>query len=239
MTSTQPPAPCAAAKASTSTGVCETTFSSALVVPDVVLARGDVEVADEDGALGRGRGEPGAELGEEVELVGELRVQARVGDVAAGGDVEVVDHRARGQAGGDVAGVAAGAEVAVRDLLERQAREDGDAVVGLLAADDDVGVAEGAEAVERELLDRGLGLLEAEDVGRLLAQEAQHGRLAVADRVDVPGGDADGHGGSGRDGRVGSGVATSRRRGLRPRAARPEGARCAHVCVACAERGPG
>ena len=135
-----------------------------LVAPDVVLARGDVEVADEDGALGGRVGGPGAELGEEVELVGELRVERRVGEVAAGGDVEVVDDGAGRKAGGDVAGVAAGAEVAVREGLERQAGEDGDAVVGLLAADGDVGVAEGAEAIEGELLDRGLGLLEAEDV---------------------------------------------------------------------------
>ena len=117
-----------------------------LVVPDVVLARRDVEVADEDRALGRDRREPGAELGEEVELVGELRVQPRVGQVAAGRDVEVVHDRARRQPRRDVARVAAGAEVAMPDLLERQAGEDGDAVVGLLAADDDMAVAERARS---------------------------------------------------------------------------------------------
>ena len=62
---------------------------------------------------GRRVGEPGAQLGEEVELVGELGVERRVGDVAAGRDVEIVDDGAGGQARGDVAGVAAGAEVAV------------------------------------------------------------------------------------------------------------------------------
>ena len=131
VTSTQPPAPCIAAMAATSTGVCETMRSEPLVVPDVVLARGDVEIADEDRALGRGLGEPGAELGEKVELVGELRVQRRIGQVAAGGDVEVVHDGAGGQAGGDVAGVAAGAEVAVRPASSIGRRdEDGDAVVG-------------------------------------------------------------------------------------------------------------
>ena len=60
---------------------------------------------DEDGALGRRPGAPGAELGEEVELVRELRVRPGVGKVAAGGDVEVVDRRPGRKPAGDVAGV--------------------------------------------------------------------------------------------------------------------------------------
>jgi hypothetical protein len=60
------------------------------VVPDVELARRDVEVAGQDQrrrGIARGR-QPGQPL-IEVELVVELRVLASVGDVAPGGDVDV------------------------------------------------------------------------------------------------------------------------------------------------------
>jgi hypothetical protein len=165
-----------------------------LVVPDVVLARGDVEIADEDRPLGARVREPAAQLVHEIELVAELRIGARIGQVAAGGHVEIVDHHARWQAGGDVARVAAAAEVAGARVLERHAAEDHHAVVALLAARDGMGEAERGEDIERQLLDRGFRLLQAEHVGRVLAQEAGDGLGAQPDRVDVPGGDAERHG---------------------------------------------
>ena len=103
-------------------------------------------------------------------------------------------HRARRQSRRDVAGVAARAEVAVRHRLEREPRQDRHAVVGLLAPRDDVRVAERVHRLERQQLHGRLGLLQAEDVGRLLAEEAFDEGRAEAHRVDVPGRDTDGHG---------------------------------------------
>ncbi len=84
--------------------------------PDVVLQRRDVEIADEDRARSLVLlGADGVHLGDEIELVAELRVDLRVRLVAAGGDVEIVDED-RAAAGLDadreVAAVADVAEIA-------------------------------------------------------------------------------------------------------------------------------
>jgi hypothetical protein len=74
-----------------------------LVVPDVILARGDVQVAHKDRPFRAVVAEPVAHLGQVVELLAELLVHRAVGHVAAGGDVEVVDQRAVFQPRRDVA----------------------------------------------------------------------------------------------------------------------------------------
>ena len=62
-----------------------------LVAPHVVLVRGDVEIAADQLAGGEIRRiEPGLEFGKEIELVLELRIDLRVGHVAAGRNVEIV-----------------------------------------------------------------------------------------------------------------------------------------------------
>ena len=62
-----------------------------LVAPDIMLQRRDVQVADEHAAREPGsRGEPVPRLGDEVELVAVLHILRAIGDVAAGGDIEVV-----------------------------------------------------------------------------------------------------------------------------------------------------
>ena len=62
------------------------------MVPDVGLERRDVEVADQDRAPRRvaARAEPVGQRRQHLELVAELRVELRVGQVAAGRDVEIV-----------------------------------------------------------------------------------------------------------------------------------------------------
>ena len=134
-----------------------------------------------------------AQLVEEGELVRELRVQRRVGQVAAGRDVEVVDDGPGGQPRRHMTGIAARAEVAMggpraagargwrrRCSPSRRGRRRG-------------GSRGRRSGVERQQLDRRLGLLEAQQVRRLLAQEALDEVGAQAQRVDVPGGDAEGH----------------------------------------------
>jgi len=81
-------------------------------------------------------------------------------------------------------------------LAHRHLRDDRHAVVHRLAADDDVIVAEPPEKPFRKLGIADLGLLQAEDIGRLLGQELLDDFRARADRIDVPGRDLEsgGHG---------------------------------------------
>ena len=144
------------------------------VRPDVVFARGDVKIADEHRFRTRPEiGKPARHLVEEIELVGELVVDLRVRFVAAGRHVEIMDAHAAGQARGDVAAVALLAEAALFDILERQFRNDGDAVIAGLTRHRVVFVTCGADRLEREIVLEAFDLLEAEDVRRFLLQESR------------------------------------------------------------------
>ena len=70
-----------------------------LVVPDVVFARGDVQIADKDGAVGLVPAEMVAHLGQEIELLAELHVHVAVGNVAARGDIDSCGSSRRFPAG--------------------------------------------------------------------------------------------------------------------------------------------
>ena len=127
----------------------------------------------------------------------EFRIDLGIGLVAAGGNVEVMDgdrtaavHHGRG----DVAGIVLAAEAAPVDCCERQARDDGDAVIALLAVDRDVPVAGLAERLLRKIGVEALGLLQAEDVRTVLSKEAAHQVDPQPNGVDVPGGDGERHG---------------------------------------------
>ena len=76
-------------------------------------------------------------------------------------------------------------------VFEGQAAEDGDAVVGLLAADRH-GVAQALEGLQGKQLIGHLGFLQAEHLGPFLLQPGQHLVEAGAHGVDVPGGDPHG-----------------------------------------------
>src|SRR5690606_37221591 len=93
-------------------------------------------------------------------------------------------------------GVAHGAHVARMLADKGVAREDGDAVIALLALHGDVIVAGLMEGAPGKLVVRALGLLEAEDVRLVVLQEPGHEADPQPDRVDVPSGDGEGHGGS-------------------------------------------
>jgi hypothetical protein len=115
-----------------------------LVRPDIVFQRRDVEVADEDrGHAGSAPEWMALHLLDEIELVGEFRIDRRVGLVAAGRHIEIVqaDRLAAGDRSNSTETWRAwptSPGVALVDLLERQARDDGDAVIALLAVDRDV-----------------------------------------------------------------------------------------------------
>ena len=93
----------------------------------------------------------------------------------------------------DVPAVDLAAEILHVDALERNARDDGDAVIALLSVERCVLVAETLEALQREGVIRTLGLLQAEHIGLRALQEPRDEIDAQADRVDIPGGDLEGH----------------------------------------------
>jgi hypothetical protein len=77
--------------------------------------------------------------------------------------------------------------------LERQLRNDGDAVIALLPVQRDVVVAELLEALERKRVVRTFGLLQAQDVGLHRLQQVGDQFDAQADGIDIPGGEGETH----------------------------------------------
>src|SRR3546814_13503490 len=75
---------------------------------------------------------------------------------------------------------------AAADLVERPLREDGDAVVALLAVYR-AGIAARLELEGGEVLVEDLGLLQQRDVGLLFVEPFEQVRQEGLDRVDVPG----------------------------------------------------
>ena len=172
-----------------------------LVTPDIVLIGGDVEVADQDARPPRrvAGDAPGADGVEELQLVGEFRIGLGIGDVAAGRDVEIMDGDAGCGTGaliehdGHVAGVIALAHRHCLLLGEGQLRDDGDAIIALVADEGLMDIARLRKGLGRELLVRRLGLLQAEDIGLMIPEELRDHPDAQAHRVDVPGGDGELH----------------------------------------------
>ena len=155
--------------------------------PDIGLERRDIEVADHHAARAAVAPvlPPAGHLLKKLQLVGELVVDLRVRLVAAGRHVEIVDFDAR-HGGERVAPVRAPAPVARAALLDGQAGEDRNAVIGLDAVEHRMAVAERMEGLDREAVALDLDLLEAEHVGRALGRQALDAVDAQPDRVHVP-----------------------------------------------------
>ncbi|PAV72981.1 hypothetical protein WR25_16638 [Diploscapter pachys] len=171
-----------------------------LVAPHVAGQRRDVEIAGQDGRHVE-RFRPARHPFDEVELLAEFGVYVAIGNVTAGGDVDVFQPDAVGQADTDVARLLVRLPVEAIVLDQRHAAEDRDTMVHALAVDDDMVVAERAEGIEGEVGVDDLGFLEAQDVGFHLAQELFDDGDPETDRIDVPGDDL--HAGASRRGRGG------------------------------------
>ena len=173
-----------------------------LVRPHVVFQRRDIEVADQD------RRRSGAMLGpkllhllDELQLVGEFRIDRRVRLVAARRHVEVLDGDRLAADSHGRADVPAILDIApgARHLLgQRQARDRRHAVISLLAVDRDVLVPRLAEDRERKQVVRTFGFLQAQHVRRVFGEEPLDQRHAQPHGIDVPGCDGKGHGAKGR-----------------------------------------
>ena len=133
---------------------------------------------------------------DEVELLAELGIDLAIGNVAAGGNVDVLEPDPAVEPNADVAGLAIGLPVVPFLLRAGKPAEDRNAMVHALAAEGLVDVAEAAEHRGREIRVADLGLLQAQDVGRFLAQEFLDDLDPGADGIDVPGRDLEalGHG---------------------------------------------
>ena len=153
--------------------------------------------------------EPGGERLEEVELVAEPVVERGVGDVAAGRHIDIVqdDRPCAGavERDGEMARMSAPANVAALFKREGDARERGDAVIALLARDRDMGKAERVQLARGEVLLDAFDLLQAEEIGLVRLDEAADEIEPEPDGVDVPGGEAEAHGGE----RIGARAAKS------------------------------
>ena len=129
---------------------------------------------------------PAGELLEELELVGELVVDRGVGDIPAGGDIEVVqfhpaDHRR------DVAGVPPLAPVASAGLLQGQLRQDGHPVVALHAPHRLMGIAQPRNRPGGKQFVGHFGFLEANDIRSRIVHESFQEIEPQAHRIYVPG----------------------------------------------------
>ena len=142
--------------------------------------------------------EPAGERLEEFELVAEPVVERRVGDVAAGRHIDIVQqNRLRARAvdrDGEMARVTAPANIAPLFQRERDAGERGDAVIPLLARDRDMGKAERAKLARGKVPLDAFDLLQAEEIGPVGSHEAAHEIESESDGVDVPGGETEAHG---------------------------------------------
>src|SRR5712675_2853999 len=166
-----------------------------LMAPDVILERRDVQIADEGNGiafLAAMPGEAGFHLAEEVELMGEFGIPRRVGNVAAGWHVEIVQLQSRLEMRRDMAGIVLAAKGERTGLAKRQSREDGNPVIALLAVDRLMDITERVERIRREELIPDLGFLEAKHVGGVVFEELAGQLGAKADRIDVPGGEFNG-----------------------------------------------
>ena len=99
-----------------------------------------------------------------------------------------------GERHGDMARIRPSAHLHHARCRERVARQDRDAVIALLAHIDDEGIAEGLQRFQRKHIVGAFGLLQTQDVGPVLAQEAADLLDAQANGIDVPGRDGEFHG---------------------------------------------
>ncbi len=139
---------------------------------------------------------PAGHAFDEIELLAELGVLRAVGDVAAGGDIDVLEHHALAgpeQLDPDMARLAVVLPVVpAENSLQRDAADRGDPVIALLPVDRLVDVAQvGERLVPGSLLGRLLISCRHSTSGASSVRKRSTLRHAQAHRIDVPGGDLD------------------------------------------------
>src|SRR5216684_1254091 len=120
--------------------------------------RRDIKIADQDMAVVAARMQRLARLHlvEKSQLVLELRIERGIRNIAAGRNIEIMQHQRLGELrlfaerNRDVARVDLVAEGADVRGLERQLRDNRDAVIALLPVQRDVFIAKPLEALQRK-----------------------------------------------------------------------------------------
>jgi hypothetical protein len=124
------------------------------------------------------------------EFVREFRVYDRVRLVAASGNIKIVDPDSAVcdlDRGGDMPRIAHLAKGFSINIAQRQARDNGDAVVTLLSIDRDMLVAELTHIGCREFSVPAFRFLKAKNVGLVVAQESANLGDPQPNGIDVPG----------------------------------------------------
>ena len=103
------------------------------MVPDVVFRRGDVKIAADEHfsccSFGFAAGKIGVQFFNKSQLAGKGRVGGRIGQVAAGGNVNIVDFDSFFRYRADVTGIGFSRPVETADAGQRTAGKNGHAVV--------------------------------------------------------------------------------------------------------------
>ena len=171
--------------------------------PDVVLIRRHVEIADQDMAVVAARMQRFARLHlvEKPELVLEFRIERRIGNIAAGRNIEIMQHqrlcqlRPGAERNRDVTRIDLVAKGSDIGGLERQFRDYRDAVITLLSVQRDVLIAKALEPLQGKCVVDAFGFLQSQDIRPHRFEELGDDVDAQAHRVDVPGCEGETHGG--------------------------------------------
>ena len=132
---------------------------------------------------------------DEIELLTEFRILLAVGDVAAGGDIDILDPDSALEPRADMARLAIVLPVVAARIGQRHPAQDRHTMMHALAVQLLVDIAEAREQIGREGVVAGLGFLKAKDVGLLVGDQPLDQRRAGADRIDIPRSDLEaGHG---------------------------------------------
>ena len=123
-----------------------------------------------------------------------LLLRLRIRDVAAGRNVDIVQLDVAGQQRDRVTAVLPFAPRLRGRALQRQPRQDGDAVVRLHAVDERVPIAERGQWRQRKAVVHDLRFLQTEHVRTECRDESLERGDAQAHGVDVPGDETKGHG---------------------------------------------
>ena len=159
-----------------------------LVIPDVRFKRRDIEVADDHRRLAQSCGPLGHPF-DEGEFLREFEIERRIGNIAAGGNIDVLQPDAIRQTSADVARLAIVLPIMATMVRERNTAEDGDPVVHPLAVEQAMHIAEPLEHRMRERAVLNLGFLQAQNVRAFGRQKLLDDRYPGSNRVDVPGRD--------------------------------------------------
>ena len=165
-----------------------------LVAPDVAFQGCDVEVADDQCRLSQ-LFRPARHPLDKVQFLAEFRVLCSVGDIAAGRYLDILKADSAVEPGTDMPSLAIVLPVVAAAIVKRDATENCDAMMHLLAIKLVMDIAARMEEAGWKYIVLRLGLLKAEDVGLFLVKEAFDDGRAGAHGVDVPGSDLErGHG---------------------------------------------